>query len=192
MVGEIFTHIIKKAVAEGRLKWVYLTGGKKQQCISQYADDSFFMVRGTKEDVDELVRILETFNQASNMEINWEKSCTYWFDKYTHKPEWLLRYNWKWAEEGTPFGLNLNTRDLDQFFYNKIANKLEYWSTMKLSLTGRIVICNQMLLLTLWFFITVWGGSNKILKKIRGAIRNYIWSGKEQLTLLEWIGKSVA
>ena len=53
---------------------------------------------------------------------------------------------------------------------------------MKLSLAGRIVICNQVLLSTLWFFITVWGGSNNILEKIRGAIRNYLWSGKEQLT----------
>ena len=53
---------------------------------------------------------------------------------------------------------------------------------MKLLLAGRIIICNQMLLSTLWFFITVGGGSNKILGKIRGAIRNYLWSGKEQLT----------
>ena len=81
---------------------------------------------------------------------------------------------------GTLFGLNLNTPDVDKFLYNKISKKLDYWSTMKLSLGGRIVICNQVLLSTLWFFITVWGGSNKILNKIRGAIRNYLWSGKEQ------------
>ena len=123
------------------------------------------------------------------MEINWDKSCAYWFDKYTHRPEWLAGYNWKWAEEGdlskllgTPFGLNLNTPDVDKFLHNKISKKLDYWSTMKLSLGGRIVICNQVLLSTLWFFITVWGSSNKILTKIRGAIKNYLWSGKEQLT----------
>ena len=70
IVGEILTHMIKRAVEEGRLKGVFLPGGKKQQYISQYADDSSFMVRGTKEDVDELVSILETFSQASGMEIN--------------------------------------------------------------------------------------------------------------------------
>ena len=147
------------------------------------------MVRGSKKDVDELVRLLGIFSKASGMEINWEKSSAYWFDKYTHKPDWLLGYNWKWAEEGdlskllgTPFGLNFNTRNIDQFLYNKIKKKLEYWSGMKLTLVGTIVICNQVLLSTLWFFITVWGGSNKILKKIRGAIRNCMWSGKEQLT----------
>lgn len=70
----------------------------------------------------------------------------------------------------------------------KIAKKLDYWSSMKLSLAGRAVICNQVQLSTLWFFIKVWGGSNKILKKIRGAIRNYLWSGKEQLTrtIVSW------
>jgi hypothetical protein len=53
---------------------VFLPGGKKQQCIFQYADDSSFIVRGAKDDVDELVRILETFSQVSGMEITWEKS----------------------------------------------------------------------------------------------------------------------
>jgi hypothetical protein len=87
IVGEILTHMIKKAVEEGRLRGVFLPRGKKQQYISQYADDSSFMVKGAKEDVDELVGILKTFSQASGMEINWEKSCAYWFDKHTHKPE---------------------------------------------------------------------------------------------------------
>lgn len=31
-------------------------------------------------------------------------------------------------------------------------------------------------------FITLWGGSNKILSKIRGTICNYLWSSQEQLT----------
>ena len=76
---------------------------------------------------------------------------------------------------GTPFGLNLHTPDIDQFLYNKISRKLDYWSTMKLLLVGRVVICSQVLFSTLWFLITVWGISNKILQQIRGAIR--IWKG---------------
>lgn len=51
------------------------------------------MVKGTKEDVDELVKILEIFSETFDMEINWEKSFAYWFDRYTHKPDWFLRYN---------------------------------------------------------------------------------------------------
>lgn len=49
-----------------------LPGGKKQQCISQYRDDSSFFIRGIKKDVDEIVRILKIFSEALKIEINWE------------------------------------------------------------------------------------------------------------------------
>ena len=49
----------KKKIAEGRIRGVVLLGGKKQQCISQYADDSSFMIKGEKKDVDELVKLLK-------------------------------------------------------------------------------------------------------------------------------------
>ena len=189
ILWEALIHTIKKAVKEGQLKGITLPGGIKQQCISQYADDSSFMVRGEKRYVDELVRILKSFSAASGMEINWEKTFAYWFDQYTHKPIWLNGYDWIWANEGdmskllgTTFGLNLRTRDVDEFIYRRISKKFDYWSSMRLSFAGRVVICNQVFLSTLWFFITVWGGSNKILGKIRGTIRNYLWSSNEQLT----------
>jgi hypothetical protein len=132
-VGEALTQLITKAIAEGRLKGITLPGGNKQQSISQYADDSSFMIRREKKYVDELVRLLKVFSETSGMEINWEKSSAYWFDKFTHKPVWLNGYDWQWAEEGdlskllgTPFGLNLDTKDVDQFLYGKIAKKLDY------------------------------------------------------------------
>ena len=79
--------MIKKTVAAWRLRGMLLLGENKQQNISQYADGSSFIVRGDKRYVDELVCLLKVFSEASGMEINWEKSCAYWFDKYTHKTE---------------------------------------------------------------------------------------------------------
>ena len=100
--------------------------------------------------MDKLVHILKVFSVASRIEINWEKSCAYWFNKFTHKLEWMNGYNWQWAEEGdlskllgTPFRLNLNTKDVDNFLYQKIAKELNYWSTMKLSFARKAVICNK-------------------------------------------------
>lgn len=93
---------------------------------------------------------------------------------------------------GTPFGLNLNTLDVDQFLYQKISKKLDYWSNMRSPLVGRAIICNNVLLSTLWFFITAWGGSRKIIGKIRGAIQNYLWSGKKSISHVQGlVGKNV-
>lgn len=82
----------------------------------------------------------------------------------------------------TPFWLNFNTPYMDQFLHAKPTKKLDYWSTMHLSLACKFIICNHVHLSTLWFFITIWGGSNKILRRIHGAIYNYLWWCKYQLT----------
>ena len=92
-------HTVKNAVAEGRLRGLVLPGGTKQHCINQYADDSSFMVSGEKRYIDEMVKILQVFSAASGMEINWEKSSAYWFDRFTHKLAWLNEYQWQWATE---------------------------------------------------------------------------------------------
>lgn len=120
------------------------------------------MVRGEKSYVDELARLLKVFNEASKMDTIWDKLWFYWFDKYTHKPTWLEGYDWRWAEEGdlskllgNSFSLNLNTPQVDQFLYSKITKELDYWSIMKFSMACSVVICNHVLLSTLWFFITL-------------------------------------
>ena len=60
-MDEALTQLITKDIFEGRLKDISLPGGDKEQNISQYADDSSFMVRGEKKYVDELARLLKVF-----------------------------------------------------------------------------------------------------------------------------------
>lgn len=77
--------------------------------------------------VDELVKLLGAFSAVLGMKTNWHKSSAYWFDRHIPKPNWLDFYNWTWATEydlsklfGTPFGLNLHTEDVNQFFFKKM------------------------------------------------------------------------
>lgn len=51
----------------------------------------------------------------------------------THKHGWMVVYMWKCVGKkdfskllGTPFGLNLNTLDVYQFLYAKIAREIDY------------------------------------------------------------------
>lgn len=80
IVVDIFNHIFKKALGKGRILGVRLPGGK-QQCISQYAKDSSFLIQGEKTCIDEIVRLLKVFCMACGLIINWHKSCAYWFDQ---------------------------------------------------------------------------------------------------------------
>lgn len=82
---------------------------------------------------------------------------------------------------GTMFGLNLNVTNVDHFLFSKLSKILEYWSTMKLSVVGRVVIWQSRPFVHSLVLHHSFGGSNKILMKSRGAIRNYMWSSKERL-----------
>lgn len=148
----------------------------------------WLIFNGDKIYIDELVRALKVFNEASSREINWENLCAYWFDKFTHKVLWLANHTWKQMEEGdlskflgTMFGLNLNVTNVDHFLFSKLSKILEYWSTMKLSVVGRVVIWQSRPFVHSLVLHHSFGGSNKILMKSRGAIRNYMWSSKERL-----------
>ncbi len=59
---------------------------------------------------------------------------------------------------------------------------------MKLSLEDKAAIYNQVLISTLWFYIIVWGGSYKILNKIKRDNQNYLWLGEEKFiqTRVSW------
>ena len=92
-----------------------------------------------------------------------------------------------WAdEEGVsklleaPFGLSLATKDVDSFLFDKLTKKLVHWSTTKLNPTSRSVVANSVFLSSTFFFLSIWGGSRKGVKRIKFAIMNYIAGGKMQ------------
>jgi hypothetical protein len=44
------------------------------------------------------------------------------------------------------------------------------------------MIIKQVLLSSLWFFLSIWNGSAKAIVKVKAMLRNYLWSGAEHST----------
>jgi hypothetical protein len=139
------------------------------------------MLQGEERNLRRLIQLLDEFSMASGLHINWDKSVAYWFSP-NPAPPWLATFAFPWAQDGalskllgTAFGLNLAIQDVDSFLYDKVTKKLRYWVTTKLSLAGRAVIVNSVLMSTLWFFVSIWGGSREVIRKIKGHLRNFLW-----------------
>jgi hypothetical protein len=171
-----------------RLEGIQLPGSVKQQLISQFANDTSFMLRAIQSNATNLIRLLENFKDVAGLEINWTKSHAYW-QADVLRPPWTNNLQWQWTDPGamskllsTIFGIDLETYDIDKFLMGKIRKKLSYWTTTHLSLSGRVTIINQVLLATLWYFITAWHGSRGVLRKITSLMRNFLWSNKEYKT----------
>ncbi len=63
-----------------------------------------------------------------------------------------------------------------------LKSKLITWSHNALSLAGRILVANQVLLASTWYLAACWNPDPKMSNQVRGLIRNFSWGGKEAPT----------
>jgi hypothetical protein len=63
-----------------------------------------------------------------------------------------------------------------------LKSKLIIWSNNALSLAGRILVANQVLLASIWYMAACWNSDPRMSSQVRGLIRNFIWGGKEAPT----------
>lgn len=197
VVADVMAHAMRAAVERGDIQGIQLPDGNKQQLNVQYADDTSFTVQATPQSVGNLIQILRDFCSAAGLEINWRKLAAYWQSPQP-RPQWLNAFDWTWANEGdlskllgTPFGLNLDTKDVDAFLTAKIEKKLSYWCSTRLSLPGRALIVNQVLLSTLYYFLAVWAGTIACLRKIKSLLQCYLWAGSTHRTQVRIAWKHV-
>lgn len=80
---------------------------------------------------------------------------------------------------GAPFGITLETSDIDDFLKGKIKKKLKYSTSQRLSLAGHVIVVNAIFLSTIYYFIAIWSGSLQAIRDIHGSLRNFLCSGTE-------------
>lgn len=186
IVAEALATSTYSAVGTGRLRGITLLDGSTQQVLSQFADDTTYSIRGTKRYLSEVSNLLVDFGHATGLTINRAKCALYWYGQGA-PPQWLGIFGCEIAPPralskllGTPFGITLDTDDVDAFLAAKITRKLSYWTTVHLSLAARAVVVNSVLLSSLWYFLSLWCGSKEILSSIRASLRNFLWAGTEE------------
>jgi hypothetical protein len=63
-----------------------------------------------------------------------------------------------------------------------LKNKLINWSNNRLSLAGRILVANQVLLASMWYIAASWNPSHGMCSHVKGIVRNFIWGGRDTPT----------
>ena len=147
-----------------------------------FADDTLLLLDGTSDNMDRAIEVIKKFGAASGAKLNLHKSVGVWV---AHTPR-----TWAWGEEqglkwlqpwevtrylGYPFGLHIAQREKDNKMLSQVRKHLHRWATKKLSLVGRIMVSNQVILSSIWYFASCTDFSNQALKLVQATLRNYIW-----------------
>ena len=152
-----------------------------------FADDTLLFLDGTRDNMDRALTVITKFGVASGAKLNLHKSVGIWIAD--------AERNWTWGEEaglkwigpgevtrylGYPFGLHIPQKEKDGKMLSQIRKHLSKWSNHPLSLAGRIMVSNQVILSSIWYFASCTDYTGKALKTAKATVRNYIWSGKKE------------
>ncbi|MCO5557347.1 hypothetical protein L7F22_010910 [Adiantum nelumboides] len=75
-------------------------------------------------------------------------------------------------------GLEVFPRQQFEPVLTSIQRKLYHWDSMHLSLAGRVLVVNQVLLATAWF-TTCWTLYPQALSRLCRLVRNFLWGGSD-------------
>ncbi|MCO5583111.1 hypothetical protein L7F22_037019 [Adiantum nelumboides] len=157
----------------------------------EYADDTLLFLHCTPDVLDTIRYALEMFCVASGACINYDKSYgilassqdvpTWGQDVPTWGPT-----DFRWLRPGETcrylvfqVGLDVSPEQQFSLVMQSMRRKLCYWSTRHLSMAGRVLVANQVLLTSAWYVASCWTMHGGVMLQLRRLIRNFLFGGSD-------------
>ena len=154
--------------------------------LSQYADDTTFILDGTKESLTATFHLLESFSLSSGLRINYKKTEALWIGSCVGKEENLLpEKNIQWNESKVKFlGVwlstdpNITLRTNYDEKLEKIRIVLNSWKLRRLTLIGKIVVLKSLAASHLPYILAPLETDERFLKEINQIFYDFLWNNK--------------
>ena len=163
---------------------------KKEHKLSQYADDTLFLLDGTSNSLNETLNVLLDFSNFSGLKINFEKTHAVWIGlkKYSSAS---IKTRWKLCWGKTDFkllGIIFNV-NLDQILLvnytdklQKIRHLIKLWKRRCLTPLGKITVIKTLLLPILnHLLISIPNPNDQILKELNSIFFEFLWEGPAKI-----------
>ena len=163
-----------------------ITINKTEIKISQYADDTTFILNGTEKSLSTTLNTIENFGKESGLRLNNRKTEALWIGSMVGKKEKLFpEKNFKWPENKVKFlgvwlsidpnvTLNINYKEK----MDKINNILSSWKHRRLTLMGKIQVIKSLAASQLTYILAPLVTNHKIIKEINNMFFNFLWNNK--------------
>lgn len=179
LIAEPFACLLK---SREQIEPLQIPGGAIS-LIHQFADDTTITVRRMGS-INEVMKVFEVYGRASGAKINVEKSCIMQFGDQKH-------VTCKWAYErkdqsikilGLVFGEKMAEARNESWtgVINKMKQKVTVWRMRKLSLKGKVVVLNTLVISKLIYPMSVWEMPEWVRKEVKEVIENFLWNGKKR------------
>ena len=178
--AEILATLIRR---HGGIKGI--TIGNVEFLISQYADDTSFILDGSLESLDNCMKVLKLYAKASGLCVNIDKIKVVWIGSIKNSNvRFCENYDLQWEKnEFTVLGVRFtkNLKDMVDLNYNakllEIRKLLLNWSKRLLTPLGRITVIKSLALSKInHFILTLPNPSTKIIDELEKMFYGYLWN----------------
>ena len=163
----------------------------------EFADDTALYVQASHGNLFHVQKAVDDFSDASGALINWDKSSGFWVAS-GDPPVNVPSLGFTWIPQGQSIrylgcrvGVGLKSEDMIAPLLLRLRNKLVYWNKEKLSLAGRVVVANAVLLSSIWYIASTWLFSRSIMLKVQRLVRNFIWGNNRSVNPVAKVAWSI-
>jgi hypothetical protein len=156
--------------------------GEAEFKISQYADDMCAYIKDLQS-LKTLFEVLDIFTKCSGLNVNRDKSEAIGIgtsSNFKHRDLGI-----KWPDTSIRclgVQINVNTTQMveDNFkpCLERIEHLLSLWCLRRLTLKGKVLIINTLIISQLLYICTVLNTPKWVIDKYNDMVRNFVWDGK--------------
>ena len=150
--------------------------------VSSYSDDTHLVLSAETSNLQAAKHLMDAFSAASGLTINWKKSDARWLAQHSRPPE-TTALNWSWKSANDPgtllgfsFSSGLSPETMFKDLLARIEQKLQKWSNFPLTISGKVIVANHLILLSLWYVLTLNCTNPVQLRKIQRLVVQFVWS----------------
>lgn len=148
-----------------------------------YADNGNVLLEANRPNIERYKDVFQDFGEVSGLHRNWLDLKAILISNDLLAPK-LNSLGWTW-EEGPHYskllecfmGIGISHEQMHEKILWQLENGLKRSMANFSSLVARIVLINNLILNTLWYFLSLWAGDEKDLEAMEKIIIHFLWVG---------------
>ncbi|KAF5812274.1 putative RNA-directed DNA polymerase [Helianthus annuus] len=192
IVMEALSHLIGRAKSAGDV--VGIKTPMNGPVISHlfYADDAIILGEWSKDNIENVVRILRIFHLCSGLKINLAKSNLFGVGIDTGELDSMAEIigcqakSFPFRYLGLTVGANMNRPANWKPVYDIVEARLAKWKAAMLSMGGRVTLIKSVLESLPTYFFSLYKAPVQVIKDIEAKIRNFLWGGDQNNRKIHW------
>lgn len=179
--------VLAEAVTQRTLMGVRFPHLGISNLLTMFADDTSMVIKAEMRYVRKVQEILDIFGKASGLKCIWEKTKAA-FIPAGPPPSPFDGLPWTWEVDttatkllGFPTASDISAAQLENQVQLRMSTSIAKLQQRQLSLAGRVVAANSLILGSIWYLLTLWAGDLSFLAKLQRTLESFVWVGRARV-----------